>query len=164
MKLTRQVMLVGVITILIGGVTWIAFSLTEQEPVYEGKPLDVWLLGYRSVEPSLRKKAVEITDKAGTNAIPTLLRMLKAHDTALKHSLMSFLQKQSSYRISYVSSEIRNCAAANACEELGDKAKPCVPALIVLNSKETYVRSVASNALVRSEPEANTNTVRSSFQ
>ena len=143
---------------VLGGVVWLAFPEAEREPVYDGKPLDVWLLGYRSPEPDYRARAVEIAHELGTNAMPTLLRMLRAHDPPIKRYIMEFVQERSSYRIHYVSSEIRNCAAANACEDLGEKAKPCVPALVeLLKSDDKTVRAIASAALKRVDPEAAAN-------
>ena len=140
---------------ILGVVVWLAFPEVEREPVYDGKPLDVWLLGYRSIEPDHHARAVETIHQVGTNAIPTLLRMLRAHDPPIKQHVMEFVRERSSYRVHYISSRIRNCAAANACEDLGEKAKPCVPALVeLLESDDKIIRDVASAALKRVDPEA----------
>jgi HEAT repeat protein len=83
--------------------------------------------------------------------------MLRAHDPRSKRHVLEFVQRQSLYRVHYISSGIRNCAAANACEDLGEKAKPAVPALVeLLKSEDAYVRSAASAALKRIDPEAAT--------
>src|SRR6185369_11557103 len=87
----------------LGTVVVLVLSAGGREPIYEGKPLDVWFLGYRSPDPEDRKRAVEVTHQSGTNAIPTLLRMLRAHDSPLKRKVMGFVQRHSAYRISYIS-------------------------------------------------------------
>src|SRR5437867_2521606 len=57
-----------------------------REPVYEGKPLTRWLQGHvascaadpRFNSPEWNKKAVAAVRRIGTNAIPTLLRMIRS--------------------------------------------------------------------------------------
>jgi hypothetical protein len=152
MNKRRRTALTISIAAVLGGVTWLAARVPGDEPVYEGKPLEVWLLGYRSPEPGRYEKAAEITRLAGTNAIPTLLRMLEADDPPLKRNVMGFIHERSGYRVTYVSSVIRNCAAANACGQLGKQAATAVPALTrLLTSRDAPVRSAATNALERIE-------------
>ena len=154
MRKGYRIALIVIAATFFAAIVWLALPTGEREPIYDGKPLDVWLLGYRSVEPDYRTRAVEITHKMGSNAMPTLLRMLRAHDPPIKRHLMEFVQEQSSYRVHYVSSRIRNCAAANACEDLGDKAKLAVPALVeLLKSDDKIVRDSAAAALKRIDRE-----------
>src|SRR6266481_6657560 len=72
------------------------YFLPPREPVYAGEPLSFWLKGYDPVEGSEpgRQKADEIMREAGTNAIPTLLRMLRQHDSPWKLKLIALAQKQ----------------------------------------------------------------------
>lgn len=74
------------ITIL-GGTAW--FVLRQPaEPSYEGKPLSYWLTGLSPYSDGvqmpnapLRFEAQEAVTHIGTNAFPTLLRRLEAHDS-----------------------------------------------------------------------------------
>src|SRR5271165_6385675 len=56
------------------------------EPAYQGKALRYWLKGYRVAaeewNESTPQKADEAVRHLGTNAIPTLLTMLRARDSA----------------------------------------------------------------------------------
>jgi hypothetical protein len=142
----------------LGFVFWLAIPTGRHGPMYEGKPLEHWVLGYRSPEREWRTRGVQITRQAGTNALPTLVRMLDAHDPALKRSVMTFLQTRSGYRIRYISSDIINCAAANACRDLGGQAQAATPALLrLLKSEDAYVREAAREALERISPASLTN-------
>ena len=66
-------------------------GLLEREPVYQGKSLSFWLQGYIQggsyigvwPEPEVDEAVRQI----GTNAIPALLHMLRAHDSKLKLAL-----------------------------------------------------------------------------
>jgi HEAT repeat protein len=87
------VSLLILLAIFISGVV-LFFLLPTREPVYQGKPLSVWLKGYDLVK-SNNATVVDVavwhaTDKvvqqAGTNAIPTLLRLLREEDVK-KHNI-----------------------------------------------------------------------------
>ncbi len=69
-------------------------------------------------------------EKAGTNAIPTLLRMLRQRDPAFKHKVMELVQKQHFIKVHYVPAERRNQAAYFAFLTLGARAEAAVPALV----------------------------------
>jgi hypothetical protein len=77
MKAKRwRIVLAILIVAMVGGVVWQV--LRQREPVYQGKPLSVWLEGYTSRSARLRgvQKAKEAVRHAGTNALPMLLAML----------------------------------------------------------------------------------------
>ena len=64
----------------------------EREPVYRGKPLSVWLQRYIQGGSYIgfwpEPEADEAIRQIGTNAIPTLLLMLREHDSKLKLALL----------------------------------------------------------------------------
>lgn len=108
------------------------------EPVYEGKSLSRWLEGhlpYTSANPPPNspgwKKADEALRRIGTNAIPTLLQMIRAKDppkpvlklldSAKRHHLIS---------IHYRNAFQRNDEAEYAFRILGTNAAAAVPLLI----------------------------------
>jgi len=73
--------------IIISGVVFF-FLRSTREPVYQGKPLSVWLKGYdlvksnntTVVDVAVWRATDKIVQQAGTNAIPTLLRLLREED------------------------------------------------------------------------------------
>ncbi len=70
-----------------------------REPVYQEEPLSFWLGLYASWTGTNilqdHRKASEAISAIGTNAIPMLLRMLRAQDTAFKLSLARFVERRS---------------------------------------------------------------------
>ena len=77
-----------------------------------------------------------------------------ARDSTLRRHGMESLWKLSDYRFHYISSDIRNCAAADACQELGALAKPVVPLLIqLLANQDECVHLTAAAALKKVDPE-----------
>src|SRR5882762_6938554 len=74
----------------------------EPEPVFQGTPLSVWLTGLdegsNGPRPDFRA-AREAVRQIGTNAIPALLRMFRAKDSALTLKLISLVAKQQIIKI-----------------------------------------------------------------
>ena len=75
---------------------WLAWS--TREPTYQGRALTAWL---RDMEANNRgtisggAQAQQAVRQIGSNAIPRLLQLLRAHDTRLKTDIVSWLQDQS---------------------------------------------------------------------
>ena len=115
--------------------------LRLREPVYHGKPLRSWLKDYAQVFRLPSNAALntlnadEAVRQAGTNALPTLLRMLRAKDSAWKVKLMELAKRQHIINIDYTSAEIWNRAAPFAFGVLGAKAQTAVPALIEIANR-----------------------------
>ena len=104
----------------------------EPEPVYQGKSLSEWLkpkkVGSRLVvfgNPSQDMVVRQI----GTNAIPTLLRMLRAKDSAMKTTLIHLAQRQHIVAIEYTTAHEWNQTARHGFQVLGAEAQSAVPAL-----------------------------------
>jgi HEAT repeat protein len=129
---------------------WFAWQMMKQrEPVYEGKPLGVWLEGYDPSNrdaPIGRWEADLAVRQIGTDAIPTLLRMLQARDSAVKLKLIAVAQRRHLIRIKHIPAALRNWEAVRGFEELGARASNAVPALI-----EMYDRDESSQWLTRWE-------------
>ena len=108
------------------------YFLPPREPVYAGEPLSYWLKGYDPIEGSEpgRQKADEIMREAGTNAIPTLLRMLRGHDSAWKLKLIALAQRQRVITIRHVDDYRRYDRAASGFAALGSEGKVALPELI----------------------------------
>ena len=129
----QAALLVGLAMLLLGLVCYRVFRLPE--PVYQGKALGVWLQTYDPASgPGRGSPAWKQTDDAlrhiGTNAIPLLLRMLRARDSGLKLTLVAWAQKQPFIKIHFVPAATRNIEASRAFIVLGNTAKAAVPDLI----------------------------------
>jgi len=82
----RRIVFAIVLLVLLGGLAWEV--LRPREKMYEGRPLSYWLkrqedAKYGLVTPEkqkLREQADETIRQIGTNALPELLRMLRARD------------------------------------------------------------------------------------
>jgi hypothetical protein len=127
---------------LLGGLAW--ETLSHGEPTYAGKPLSFWLkgfdIGYNDPRKPSHDQSVEALREAGTNAIPTLLRMLRSRDSDLNHRLTRLLAKQRVIKVDYVSADRQRWAAREALSALGLAAKPAIPELVAIARQET-VRS-----------------------
>jgi hypothetical protein len=107
------------------------------EPTYEGKPLKDWLEGHvasSSANPPYNSASWHKADTAlrhiGTNAIPTLLNMIRAKDSPLKLKLLDWSRKQRVVKIRYRYALPQNEEAEYAFETLGTNAASAVPGLI----------------------------------
>jgi hypothetical protein len=124
---------------LVGTIVWQVLQPPETEPVYQGKPLSCWLLGYTHWYYQMPPIAKGATTKgeadkavlqAGTNAIPTLLRLLRVRDSSLKLKLMDLAKKQHFIKIDHPPAEVWNGAASVAFGILRTNAQSAVLALI----------------------------------
>jgi tetratricopeptide (TPR) repeat protein len=143
----------------LGGLLWL--TLAPREPSYQGKPLSFWLS--RAAESGLfladqkdpnAKECREAIRGMGTNAIPMLLRILKAKDSALRRAAMDLVERQDFVRIPIGSVEEQKQKAQAGFYLLGELASNAVPTLIDIcqhppsaNSKE-----IAESTLMRLYP------------
>ncbi len=142
----RRILVAGLVLAVVGGVAGALFLRLKPEPVYQGKPLSVWLQAYTNPDNLANpERAIQTTTDAlshiGTNAIPTLLRMLRARDSAEVLMLVDLASKQRFIKIHYVSAPLRNHRAAMAFRVLGAKARDAVPALI-----DIYEENISSES------------------
>jgi len=120
---------------VVSGIVWQV--LQPREPVYQGKPLSFWLIYGK---PQESEDAVR---QAGTNAIPTLLRMLRAKDSALKVKLMDLTSRQHIIKIHFTQALVLNIEAVHGFAALGAKAQSAVPAVIeILNQDGSSYHSM----------------------
>ena len=125
MEKRSYVVIAAVLLIGIGLATWQA--LRVQEPVYRGRLLSDWVV---NGDPDATAEAVRA---AGTNAIPTLLRMLRAKDSSLDRFIRRLPMPfpiHVSYELSHPTAFDQNVRAAQAFAFLGATAKDAVPALV----------------------------------
>src|SRR5947209_5339007 len=88
--MSRRFLMLLALLAVAGGVGWLIYPVA---PLYKGKPLTHWLRGYDDwpgvyalgdATGPTRSDADAAVRHAGTNAIPALLRLLQARDSALK--------------------------------------------------------------------------------
>jgi HEAT repeat protein len=138
----RRILFIAMFVVVLGGVAWVVFRPHgPPEPTYQGKPLSYWLRGYRgSFNAPTPRDADKALDNIGTNAIPTLLRLLQEpEDPKWKLKLIAMVQKQHLIKTDFVTAPQRNLAAALAFSYLGDKASNAVPALVEILDREITV-------------------------
>jgi len=136
--------LVSIFVAVIGGILWTALR-EPREPIYQGKPLSVWLERYVSggsyVDFRPDSEADEAVRQIGTNAIPLLLRMVRARDSKTKLALAELLNKQKLVEIRYPRSwwaaYYQSEVAVQAFGALGANASNADPQLI-----QTYQENV----------------------
>ncbi len=149
----RRILVAGLVLAALGGVAWALFFTAEPEPVYQGKRLSAWLELYHTQYGMPDQDKVRHADDAvrhiGTNAIPTLLRMLRLRDSASTLKLMALVQKQHFVKIHFVPASQRNEWAARGFYVLGNTAREALPALLAIYEENLapYSRMCALQAV-----------------
>lgn len=143
-RIALAVLLIALVSVIIRQM------LQTGEPVYQGKPLSSWLRGYgpfwqviigTSASPPLasdaqRQRVDEVVRQVGTNALPTLLRMLRAKDSALKVKLMDLARRQHIITIQHTPAGDLNHQAAFAFKALGATARSAVPRVMEIAERK----------------------------
>jgi HEAT repeat len=151
-----QVALAILVVVVAGVIAWQV--LGDGEPVYQGRPLSVWLVQYGTNHWSeghwsvgrkgeLEAQAENAIRQIGTNAIPLCLRIIATRDSALLKLVSLFPERwlPPFYRPSPPDYQFQGAYGLIA---LGADAKPAVPALIaMLNDDHGEVRLATVFAL-----------------
>jgi len=123
----------------------------QPEPVYRGHRLSYWLQAYSRgpyTPPINYTDADAALKTAGTNAIPTLLRLLAAKDPAWKRRLMALGVKNYFFRtlqtrwLHLTSSLHYNAEAVEGFSRLGSEAQKSIPVaawISVYNQSPSYL-------------------------
>jgi HEAT repeat protein len=129
----RLATFITLFTLLAIAVTWHFLRLREPEPTYKGKPLGFWLKGYdpqNKIAGSEWQEADEAIRHTGTNAIPALLRMLKAKDSAPMLKMIDLMDRQHVVKNPFTRASDLNNRASRGLQRLGIDATNAVPALV----------------------------------
>ncbi|MDB6112064.1 MAG: lyase domain protein repeat-containing protein [Pedosphaera sp.] len=142
-KKRSRIVLVVLLVAVVGGLAW---QVTRpREPMYQAKPLTYWLQGYNqspryNQPPPLgsvtESQADEAVRQTGTNAIPTLLRLLVAKESVFTRRIVELSQKQHVIKIGYTPAWERTGQAIHAFSCLGASAKAAVPTLITMYEQD----------------------------
>ncbi|MCL5099004.1 MAG: HEAT repeat domain-containing protein [Candidatus Omnitrophica bacterium] len=127
----------------------LAHFLGPGEPVYQGKQLSDWLQDLcHGQSAQLRDQAKNAIRQIGTNAIPTLLDMVRARDSRLKLKFMQWTSRQSMVRFRFQPAMVLHTEAVTAFSVLGPAAIPAIePLAEILGHSETAF--TAANALAQ---------------
>src|SRR5580765_5160147 len=144
-----------VLLVILGRVWWQFWG--EHEPVYQGKRLAKWLEGYvhdpKDNRPVTEQPQWQQADAAvrglGTNALPTLLRMLRAKDSSFMFTVIRLASKQRLFKIRYTFAAELNERASSAFGSLKENASESVPTLIEIyqENRSEYSQNAVINAL-----------------
>jgi hypothetical protein len=150
----RAKLLLALVFVALAAVSaWRASLPREPEPLYKGKPLSFYLQAYlrsndlrpfpssSSIGVPTTQEADEALRQVGTNAIPTLLRMVRAQDSAWKLKLIAIAQRLTFIKIDHVDADALNYHGALCLMKLGRQAQSAVPALIDIINHSTSVHS-----------------------
>src|SRR5690349_14163385 len=132
----RRTLAVGAGASLIGFILWIAFA--PSEPSYGGKTLSAWLkqaaqareIGDPFFDAEIGTPSAAAIRDMGTDALPTLLRMARTRNTAMRRNLIQFSQNQPWLGWQPQSFDEIEMNAACGFTILGPAARPAVPELI----------------------------------
>jgi HEAT repeat protein len=146
----------------LGWATW--WGLQEsREPVCDGRTLGSWidqqegswLAASGSAGAGSRGEAQAAIRRIGTNALPALLRMAAARDSALKKRLMALAARQHVIKFHFHSEEYYHARSDAGFAGLGAIGKTAVPALVqLLKGDYDSVRIAAAYDLMWIGPEA----------
>jgi HEAT repeats len=141
--------------------------LRPREPHYKGRPLTAWLEDWdRSFGPPgtltiyRAEQGAEVENalrQMGSQAVPSLRRMLRARDSRLRVKVVAFCAKRPWIPIRFrAPAEKLHRRALFGIRTLGPVGKPAVPELIeLLTDPSAPTRAYAAFALSQVGPEAN---------
>lgn len=146
MRKSPRILLAALCCALLAGLIWLA--LRETEPHYKGKPLSYWLQAYDEVgytissgsrSPTLGDRLkvppsyedLEAAMKTiGTNAIPTLLRLLRSSDSPATQKLQQWAARQKWLPIHFTPAETLVAQGTYGIRFLGGQGLLTVPELM----------------------------------
>jgi HEAT repeat protein len=137
------ILLASFLVAVVGVMVWVAIRSTE--PAYRGKRLSEWLLSYDPRVVALNKdEADEAIRHIGTDAMPTLLTMLRSKDAPLGAAAIKWAEQKNLIWVSLA--DERTVEAARGFEALGSTAKDAVPALIEIYRARISLESQSATA------------------
>ena len=129
-------MVPGIVVVVLALLAGILLSQRNREPVYEGRQLSYWLAQLYKTNNNASSQAASAVSQMGTNAIPSLLRMLRTHVRHSKPKCSHGLSRHGSGKFHYTDPSDIQERAQLGFELLGSKAAMAVPELIeILNQK-----------------------------
>jgi hypothetical protein len=126
-----RVLIAVAAVVLLAALAWFLFHASAPEPVYRGQPLSHWLIQNDPANNlAARNEALSALDHIGTNAIPTLLHMMRAYDSPSKAEALNWAEQHPVPGIDYTSADDIHDRAQRGFSVLGYRAAGAVPELI----------------------------------
>jgi HEAT repeat protein len=150
----RHTALFGILACLVIGFAVVELQL--KEPGYRGRRLSGWLAQLDLESSRSSQEAVYAIQAIGTNAFPTLVRMIQSTDPWWKRRTLALNARQPFFRVPVTPSIVFRNRAVQAYSALGPRAKENIPELVRLLETESSceVRSSAAAALGAIGPKA----------
>ncbi|HEY5910863.1 MAG TPA: hypothetical protein VJA21_09705 [Verrucomicrobiae bacterium] len=150
MKQSRQVTLVA-----LGAAVFLAAcsaAQTSREPVYQGKPLSVWLKLMGSKESELHKGAIDAIRQTGSNGLPMMVEILQSQDPTARRGAfrgLHLLGSQATPAVPVLGALLQHPDTADeALSALLYIGPPAVPVLCAaLTNQSPAVRALGANGL-----------------
>lgn len=144
--------------------TLVYWGWRQSDPWCRGKTLGAWLDQYydASISPGRsspqgaqkREEALAVIREIGTNAIPSLVSRVRAHDSSAYKRFILLMRKQSFIKLDLQGEHLRN-RADGGFSILGSIGKPAIPELIaLLRNDDPGVRCTAARCLGHIGPDA----------
>ena len=124
MRRPLWISLAVVLVVTLGALTWLSFR--SNEPAFQGKSLTAWLQE-RRVGPS--QEAENATRQIGTNALPTLLKMVIEANSPDQEALLGLARRQSELAFDFYDADEDHNLAPLGFFVLGPTGKGAVTAL-----------------------------------
>jgi HEAT repeat protein len=121
--------------------------------VYQGRSLSAWLEDASdSIDAADQRQAADAIRAMGTNALPSLIRMLRSKDSQLKLAFLKLAGKQRWIEFHAELASDVHVRAAYGCSILRSEASPAIPALTALlpDMEDNFI---VPGALVRIGPD-----------
>lgn len=168
-NVSHRVVLILLAVAGVGLTTWLV--LRTDEPIYQGKPLTVWLKEYCAdhdaylvahglhadprAEKDFRSDALLAIRAIGTNGLPMLLRMAQAKDHPIKARILKALRGSSIFSTSFVSAEDHRKMACIGFYVLGHLGQGAVQDLLpLLSQPDIELKLTAADCLGNIGPPA----------
>jgi hypothetical protein len=136
-----------------GFLAWCLLPLPEAEPLFEGRPLGLWLKEFDAWSGYTNAPVVRALRGMGTNAVPALLKLSLTRPTPVRSWLWWTIESHPALKKRWGKREITPAQilwgiADTALVTLGPSARSAVPRLQeALADKDAFVRARAVSAL-----------------
>src|SRR5438105_9914846 len=108
------------------------FLLPQSQANYNGKSLNQWLTAYENTTGAAQDNAADAVRQIGTNALPLLMRKLRAKDSETISLLVKIAGQSALNGLGVLTAAQHRSQALTGLFLLGDAAAPAMPKMIKL--------------------------------
>jgi HEAT repeat protein len=154
MSRRRQIILVGILVVIVGGMA--LYFLQPREPRFQGKALSTWLKDFDRWDGDTNAPVVQAMRAMGTNAVPILANMCLANDSRLKQKTsMEFEKHPKLMKYRFTTAPERWARAGQALGVMGESARGACPIFLeALMNNDAFHRRAALNGFASLGPQA----------